>query len=209
MIVSRVIPFIESTPQDGQMFPASVDRRANANLWLGSWRSRRRSLCLTLTPRTKPPHPETVMCRLEPEFARHLILQSFDLSRKKFDHLATLSADHVVMMFVIVMMFVVCLVVTESNFAGKAGLGKEFESSVNRRQANGWVVLLDKAIEILAGKVIFGTKENVEYQLSLPRTPQPGSLDMLVEDRLFYLESVLFRAQFNPPCTGSILPFQF
>ena len=64
------------------------------------------------------------MCRPKAKVARHLILKVLNIGREKFDHFATLGTDHMIVMFVIIMMLVVGLVVAESDLACQAGFGQ-------------------------------------------------------------------------------------
>lgn len=55
----------------------------------------------------------------------HLVLEIFDLLRKELDHPTANSADHMIVMFMVIMMLVICLVVAESHFAGQSSFGQE------------------------------------------------------------------------------------
>jgi hypothetical protein len=59
---------------------------------------------------------------LKPVLGSHRILNPFQLCRKEFDYSATLRADHVVVMLMLVVMFVVCSVVAEADLAREPGL---------------------------------------------------------------------------------------
>lgn len=61
---------------------------------------------------------------LEAKVVCHLILQCLDLGRVKLDHPATVGADHMIVMFMIKVMFVVSLVIAEANFTREPGLGQ-------------------------------------------------------------------------------------
>jgi hypothetical protein len=60
------------------------------------------------------------MCRLKTKVVRHLVLQGLDLGREKLYDLAALCADHVIMVGVIVMMFVIGPIVAKSDLASEA-----------------------------------------------------------------------------------------
>jgi len=62
------------------------------------------------------------MCRFKTKVVRHLILQGLDLRREKLYDLAALCTDHVIMVGVIVMMFVIGLIVAKSDLASEACL---------------------------------------------------------------------------------------
>jgi len=76
-----------------------------------------------LTITTNSPHSKAVMGRLKSKVVCHLVLQRLDLCRIELDHLTAISADHVVMVFVIKMMLVICFIVAESHLAGETGFG--------------------------------------------------------------------------------------
>ena len=65
------------------------------------------------------------MSRLKSEVVCHLVLEGLDLRRKKLDHLAAFRTDHMIVMGVIVMVFVIGLIVAKSYFAGEAGLSEQ------------------------------------------------------------------------------------
>ncbi len=58
------------------------------------------------------------MRKSEPEFVRHLLLQRFDFRRYEFDHASTLRANHVIVVFVIEMVFVIGLVIAKTHLTG-------------------------------------------------------------------------------------------
>jgi hypothetical protein len=67
-----------------------------------------------------------MMRKLEPKFVRHLFLQDLDLFGYEFNDLTALGTDHVIMMLVIKVMFVVSLVISEADLSGQPGLGQKF-----------------------------------------------------------------------------------
>ena len=91
------------------------------------------------------------MRKLESKFVRHLLLQSLDLFREKLNYPAAFSADHVIVMFVFEVVFVVGLVVAKANFSGEARFGQKFKGAVDGRVADGWILFLDQPVKILAG----------------------------------------------------------
>ena len=80
---------------------------------------------LWLAFRAQSPHSQAVMRRPEPKVYRHLILEIFYLGRKELDHSSALSADHVIVMLMIVMVLVVGLVVAKPDFACQSGLREQ------------------------------------------------------------------------------------
>ncbi len=57
---------------------------------------------------------------------RHSILNGFEFSRVELNDLATVGTDHVVMVLVFVVMFVVGQTITEANFTRQTGFGQQF-----------------------------------------------------------------------------------
>jgi hypothetical protein len=140
------------------------------------------------------PHPQTMMRRLKAEFVRHFVLHLLDLRREKFDHLAALRADHVVVMLVIVMMLVIGLVVTESYLTRESGFGQKLQRAVNGGMPYGRVFLLDQPVKIFARQVLLGAEEYIEDQVALARSAKSCLLDMLEENFPFLLKFfLLFR----------------
>ena len=62
-----------------------------------------------------------MMRKLEAKFVRHLLLKGLYLFGNELDDLAALRTDHMIVMLVFEMVFVVSLVVAEANFASESG----------------------------------------------------------------------------------------
>ena len=116
----------------------------------------------------------------------HGILKRFELSRKEFDNLAALRTDHVIVVLMFVVMFVVCASVAEANFARKARFSEQFERAIDRSFADGRVLLLHEAIEIFVGEMFFGTQKNIQNEVPLRRALEPSFLDVFKKDFLFF-----------------------
>ena len=67
-----------------------------------------------------------MLLHLKLVFCRHRILNGFEFGREELNDLATVGTDHVVMVLVFVVMFVVGHTITETNFARQTGFGQEF-----------------------------------------------------------------------------------
>ena len=132
------------------------------------------------------------MCRLKAKVARHLILQVLDVGRKKLDDLAALSTDHMVVVFVIVMMLVIGLVIAKSDLTRQAGLGQELKRAVNGRKADGRVFFVHQAVEVFTCKMLLGAQEYLEDQIALSCLAQSRRLNMVQKDRPFNFKFVLF-----------------
>ena len=138
------------------------------------------------------------MCRLKSKVARHFVLQSLDIGGKELYHLSTIGTDHVVVMLVVVVMFVVGFVVAEPHLSCEPCLGQQFESSVDGGEAHSRIDLVYEAVEVLAGQVFFCAQKDLQNEITLTGTPQSRSLNMIEEDRPFYLKFVLFTGQDTP-----------
>ena len=110
------------------------------------------------------------MCWPKSEVARHFVLKSFNVGGKEFDHLSTVRTDHVVVMLVVIVMLVIGFVVTEPDLSGEAGFSQQLESSVDRSEANGGIDLVNEAVEVLTGKVLFCAQKDLQYEITLPGT---------------------------------------
>ena len=132
------------------------------------------------------------MRKLESEFVCHLFLQGLDLCRNKFDHLAAFSAYHMIVMLMLKVMLIVRLVIPKTDLARETCLGKKFERSVNGRMAYGWILLLNKPVEILAGEMILGTQEDLQDQIALRCSTQSRFLNVLQKYLLLFDKFFLF-----------------
>ena len=117
---------------------------------------------------------------------RHGILQRFELSRKELDDLATLRTNHVIVMLVFVVVFVVRAPIAEANLARQAGFGQEFQGAIDSSLTDGRVFFFDELVEIFVREVFFSTQKNVQNQVTLRRPLQPPSLDVFKKDFLFF-----------------------
>lgn len=121
------------------------------------------------------------MSRLEPELSRHLILQLLDVGREELDHLAAVRADHMVVMFVVVMMLVVSLVVAKPDLSGQPSLGQELKRPIDRGQTDCGVFPVHESVQILAREVFLSAQEYLENKVALAGAPEPGSLYMFLK----------------------------
>src|SRR5687768_9700474 len=132
-----------------------------------------------------------MMRRAKAEFVRHLVLQLLDVLGKKLDHLSALSANHVIVMLVVVVMFVIGLAVAKPHLTSKTRLGKQFEGTIDRGVTDGRVLFLYEPIEVFTGEVVFGTEKDLENKVALGGPAQAGLLNML-EKELLFLNKFLF-----------------
>lgn len=74
-----------------------------------------------------------MMRQFEIMFGSNFFLHRFKLFGIKLDDLAAFGADHVIVMFVIIVMLVIGFAVAETHFTRQSGFGQKFERSVNGR----------------------------------------------------------------------------
>ena len=93
-------------------------------------------------------HAQQMLSDFEAVLGSHRVLERFELSRKELNDLAALGADHVVVMLMFVVMFVVRAAVAEADFAREPGFGQELERAIDGRLADGRVFSLHQPVKI-------------------------------------------------------------
>ena len=68
-------------------------------------------------------HAQEVLRDFEAMLGGHGVLERFQFSRKELDDLATLGADHVIVMFVFIVMFVMRATIAKTNLPRQPGFG--------------------------------------------------------------------------------------
>ena len=91
---------------------------------------------------------QQVLGNLETMLSRHCVLQRFEFRRKEFDYLAALRTDHVIVMLMFVVMFVVRPPVAEADFARESRFRKQLERAIHGRLSDGRVFFFNELIEI-------------------------------------------------------------
>ena len=76
----------------------------------------------------------------------HGILNCFELCGKEFNYFPTLRADHVVVVLMFVLMFVVSAAIAEANLACKSCFREELERAVDGCLTHARVFLLNEPI---------------------------------------------------------------
>ena len=115
---------------------------------------------------------------LESELRRCLILERFDFRFIKFDRLAALHADHVVVMLVIVQVFVSCDAVGEVDRPGEAAIGQNRHGAVHGCIADARIFLAHHPINILGAAMPFVLQKDVEDELPVWRQLQLVTLQV-------------------------------
>ncbi len=134
-------------------------------------------------------NPQQVLGHLEPMFCRHRVLNRFQLRRKELDDPAALGTDHVVVVLVFVIVFVVSDAVAKTNFAREPGFGQEFQRAIDCGLPDARVSLPNQAIKIFAGEVRFRAQEDVENQVTLRRALESLLLNMFEKNFLLFRHS--------------------
>jgi hypothetical protein len=116
----------------------------------------------------------------------HRVLNRFELSRKELDNLAALRTNHVIVVLVFIVMFVVRSPISKANLTREPGLSEELQRSVDRSLAHCWIFLFDQPIEIFMGQMLFSAKKYMEDQVSLRSAFQAFFLDVFEEHFLFF-----------------------
>src|SRR6185295_17038510 len=78
-------------------------------------------------------HAQQMLSDFKLMLGRHRVLNRFELGRKEFDNLAALRTDHMIVMLMFVIMFVVRTPVAETNLARESCFGEQFERTINCR----------------------------------------------------------------------------
>lgn len=120
--------------------------------------------------RTQADYSEQVLAHFELVFRRHRILDCFELRGKEFNDLATFGTDHVIVMLMFVVVFVVCAAVPKPNFPRKSRFSQYLQSSIDGCLSNCGVFLLHQAIEVFAGKMFFRSQKYIQNKVPLRGT---------------------------------------
>src|SRR5688500_622506 len=119
-------------------------------------------------------------------FGRHSILNGFEFGGEELNDLATVGTDHVVMVLMLVVMFVMSQTIPETNFTRQASFGQEFESAVDSGLTNGSVFLVHQLVEIFTGQVFFSAQENIQDKVALCCAFEALLLDVFTEHFLLF-----------------------
>lgn len=123
-----------------------------------------------------------MMRRDELKLLCHFVLKPFDSLGKEFDNPPALSADHVIVMVVVVVVLKIGLVVAKPDLPGQTGLRKQSKGPVNSRVSNRWIFFMNEAMKVVKCQVFLGTEKGMHYQLALASPTKPGAFYMLQEN---------------------------
>src|SRR6267142_311334 len=116
----------------------------------------------------------------------HLILNSFQLRRVELDDLSTDRTDHVIVMLMLVIVFVMGAAIAEARFAGQPRISQELQGAVDRRLSHARVLFTHQAIEIFTGHVILGAEKDFQDQVALRGSLEALSAKVLDENFLLF-----------------------
>ncbi|MDT5063554.1 MAG: hypothetical protein QOH63_4013 [Acidobacteriota bacterium] len=119
---------------------------------------------------------QEVLLDLEAVLGGHSVLNGFEFGGVEFDDLATLHADHVVVVLVLVIMLVVRPPITEANFARESCLGQKLERAIDGGLADGRVLRLHQPVKVFAGEMFLRAYKNFQDQVALRRALESGLL---------------------------------
>ena len=86
---------------------------------------------------------QQMLCDLEVMLCGHRILNGFELGRKELDNLPAFGTDHVIVVLMFIVVFVVRAPVAEAHLARESGFSKQFERAIDGRLADGRVFFFD------------------------------------------------------------------
>jgi hypothetical protein len=130
--------------------------------------------------------PQQVLAHLKTMLSCHRVLYRLQLGRKKLNDPATLGTDHMVVMLMLVIMFVVCDAVAEPNFASQAGFCQELQGTIDGSLPDAGVFLPGEPVKVFAGKVRFRPQEYLENQVALRGALESPLLDMFEKNFLLF-----------------------
>lgn len=133
---------------------------------------------------------------------RHKILNRLELGRVEFDNLATLRADHVVMVLVLVLVLVVGAAISETDFASQTGISQKLQGAIYSSLTDIGIFAANKAVEIFAGQMLFGTQKDLENEVALNRALESLLLDVSQKYFLFFAHVQAING-FGLPLTGN------
>ena len=116
----------------------------------------------------------------------HRILNSFQLRRIKLDDLAAFGTDHVIVMLMFVVMFVMRATVAETHLTRQTSFRQQAQGAIHSRLPDCRILLPHQSIKILTLHVPLSFQEYFEDQITLGRALQSLFLDVPEKDFLFF-----------------------
>ena len=94
---------------------------------------------------------------LEAVFGGHFVLDGFEFSGIELDDLPALGTDHVIVMLVFVVVFVMRAAVAKPDFAREPRLREKFECAIDGRLTDARIFFLHEPVEIFVGEMFLGS----------------------------------------------------
>src|SRR5260221_6457367 len=116
----------------------------------------------------------------------HLILNSFQLRRVELNYLSTDRADHMIVMLMLVIVFVMGAAIAEARFAGQPRISQKLQRAVNRRLSDAPVLFAHQAIEVFARHVPLSAEKDFQDQVALRGSLEALSAKMFDENFLLF-----------------------
>ena len=124
--------------------------------------------------------------KLKSMLGGHCILNCFEFRRIKLYDLVAFRANHVVVMFVFVVVLVMRATVAKANLARQSGFRQQPQRSIHCRLAYARILRLHQAIKVFARHVTFGAQEHIQNQVALRGALQALLLNVFDENFLLF-----------------------
>ena len=129
---------------------------------------------------------QQVLRDFEAMLSGHGVLECFQFSRKELDDPAALGADHVIVMLMFVVVFVVRAAIAKANFARQTCFRQELQRAIDGGLTDAGIFLFDEPVKIFAGEVLLRAQEDVENQVALGGALEAFPLDVFEKDFLLF-----------------------
>src|SRR5947207_2156038 len=116
----------------------------------------------------------------------HRILNRLQLGRVELNDLPALRADHVIVMLMFIVVFVVRAPISKTYFASQSRFGQETKRAIDRSLTNGRILLAYQTVEVFAGNMPFRLQKNVKNDVTLGGSLQTLLLNMFEENFLLF-----------------------
>ncbi len=142
--------------------------------------------CGATTLRADPDDTVQVLSNLEMVLRRDLVLERFQFGGKEFDDATALGTNHVIVMLMLVIVFVVSEPIAKADFAGKPGFCEKLQGPIHRGLAYACIFFFHQSIQIFTGKVLLHAQKHIQDQVALGRALEPLPLNVLEKNFLFF-----------------------
>jgi len=133
----------------------------------------------------QPINLQFVVENLEPELLGGFVLKCFDIGVVKFDRVAALHADQVVMMLVVVQVLVSSDAICEIDLAGEPAIRKDLHRAIDCGVAHARIQLSNCTIDILNTTMPLVFEKRFEYELAMRSDLEFPILQVLQENLHF------------------------